>query len=210
VKGSKKIGSLVDVDLKFSLPLAGTLLVLGIGLGVVFIFFENYRPQFIFIASVIGGLSALYMGYYSAIALRIKIQHDKMQRSFEFTHMLNDIDWARTRCSIIKIKNDYKTESPTALHDKIVADEELHTAIISLLGWLEDVSIAIQHQYVDELILNESIFYIVKDAYENLYPYIQARREKCNHTTLYTEFGKLHHAWREKKSLVTGKALVIE
>jgi hypothetical protein len=207
VKGSRKIGSLVDVNLRMSVFVA--LVALGICLCVVYFFWPDYRPQLIFMATLIGGLSTLYMGYNIAADLKIKIQYDKMQRSFEFTHMLNDIEWAKTRCSIIKIKNAYKDESRNALHDKIVADEELHTAIISLLGWLEDVSISIQYQYVDESILYESVFYIVKDAYENLNSYIQARRERCNHATLYIQFEKLHYAWNGKKSLVTGKDLMI-
>ncbi len=64
------------------------------------------------------------------------------------------------------------------------------------MGFLEDASIAVQEDYVDEIVLYKSLANIVSRNWSDLRGYIEQYRQKSGDQTLWIEFEKLHNSWK--------------
>lgn len=193
----------------FNLKIKGTVVTVLFGIGaalcVLFIKYSTIRTELTFVAAIIGGLSIVYSGYYVGLTLRENIRRDKLHRSFEFTQKLNSIDRARIRGFINEQMSHKEHIVPAKFHDAVVSDPELHTAVKALLGLFEDASLAVQHQYVDELVLYKSLAFVVPWASQTFAPFIAEERRDCERQSLFCELDKLADAWKMGKSLLTNE-----
>ena len=146
----------------------------------------------------------LYTAYYASETLKTQIDRDKVAKAFEFTGHLDDIDIVRIRV-FVEHNIDHKHLTQDQVYDLIIKDREVLTAIIKLLGLLEDVSIAAQYGYIDETVAHESLVYIVNWAYNKLGVYISERRRITEDKTLYMTLEKLANSWKNKKSIHGGE-----
>lgn len=110
----------------------------------------------------------------------------------------------------MKKKLEDRTEiSQDDLYNRILGDDELLGAITALLGWFEDISIAVQEHHADEKILYKSLSFLIPWANKNLAGYIEAERDRENGTAFYCEMRKLVDSWEDGRYLSTGEKVEI-
>jgi hypothetical protein len=174
---------------------------------LLYFLFPAIQEELKFVIAVVGGASVICAAYYTGVALHRRIYYEKKQRSFEILRDLNVIENIRIR-NLIDRQVDYKSKSSPELYNEILGKDELYCAVNTLLSLLEDISIAIQDEYVDEEVLFLSLQRIVPWAYEGLKFFIDAERERYKSTVMFIELEKLAHAWSKSKSLRTGKCFI--
>jgi len=179
------------------------LAILALIVIVLHICYPKIQKELEFTMAVTGGAAVVYAAYYAAKAFHQNAIQQKLHRSFQAITPLNNIDQASIRILVEKeIKP--KNISPEQLYEKITSDHNLLTAVTTLLGLFEDISIGIQKGYYDEETLFLSISFIVPWYFEGLRPYIdEERKNYCS--DLFSEGEKLSIAWKANKSMVTGK-----
>jgi hypothetical protein len=193
-------GVLGRISIKFTI--AVVLAVLAIVVILVHVFVAKAREELQFALVVVGGTAAVYAGYYTANTVQQNAKLQKRRSSFEALAPMNNIDMASIRILVEKEIRP-KNISPKELYQKITTDRELLTAISSLLGLFEDISIGIQQDYFDEDILFYSISFLVPCYFDGLRPYIDEERKRDPH--FFCEVEKLAVAWKAGKSMMTGK-----
>lgn len=201
---NREPGSLIN--LRINIGIATILLILGGGLCWLYVENTAMRAELTFISAVIGGLAVVYSGYYMGLTLRENIRRDKLNRSFVFTEKLNSIDRASIRVFIEKELHSGEI-APADFHNKVISDHKLHPAVKSLLGLFEDISVAVQYDYVDEEAIYQSLAFLIPFTYQTFLPFIQEERRRFERPSLFCELEKLAGAWKLGKSLVTGKEL---
>jgi hypothetical protein len=165
-------------------------------------FFPSIREELVFSVGVIGGASAIYLGFYTSKSLRVNVERQKQQNAFE---LLRDLYRVDTAAMILLIRDNFGKGVSAVDHcNKIEADKELHNSVLTVLGVFEDTSLAIQVDMACEKILYLSLGFLVPWMFENMKPFIDYRRDKDKDPTLYIEIEKLTKAWKEKKSIKDG------
>jgi hypothetical protein len=81
--------------------------------------FAQYRDEIKFVSTIIGGAAAIYSAYYVGAALRMKIDRDKQQASFDILSKVNSPEFV----SVVNfIKNNVESH-------ETISETELYTAI---------------------------------------------------------------------------------
>jgi hypothetical protein len=201
----KKIGVIREFNVNISV--AFCLLAIAIIIYILFVTFMPYREELKFLTTLIGGVTILYTAYYAAMTLRINIARDKQRVSVEICQRFTNISMTELR---LFIENEIKQIAHLELYNRIRSDIDLLAKVSVILGFFEDMSISIQEEYADELILKKSLNFTSCWIFENLNQYIIDVRKRMNRETLYIEYEKLFNAWKHDKSLLTGKELSIK
>ena len=199
----RKPGILLKV--KFNFTLFALMLLIGAILVFCFFIFEQLREQLTFISAIVGGLAAIYAGYYVAVNMKISIERNKVHRGFEIIHRLDCSDAVRFRWSIEKGDIDPERDAPKEIYNKINKDMKLQIAVTSILSMFENLSIAIQRGYADEVTVYLSTCVQVPYYSEKLASYIGYIRGKYDNNTICIEFEKLNRSWKSKKYLSSNK-----
>jgi hypothetical protein len=202
---NKKIGVLREY--KIEVRDAFLLIIIVLFLFTLYLIFPNYRSELTYLSSLMGGAAIIYTAYYAYMTLKLTILHNKQYRSFELLNTIASKDITRVRLFIMEEISDIK---PSELYEKIKGNKELFNDVTVILGLFEDLSVAIQEDFVDELILKKSLNFLVIWFYDNLDQFIEDVRKHFRRKALYCEYEKLRNAWKEDKSLLTGKNLTIE
>lgn len=176
-----------------------------LALAAAFLIKPTLREEIKFAATLFGGTAAIYSAYYVGVGLRLKIEREKQQASFDLLDMLNKPEFVAVRSLLDKEVGDHRKISEDALYEKIMASRDLDAAVTTVLGILEDTAIAIQNDFVDEDILYASMSEIVKKNQTGLRGYIVKLRESSGVPLYFVELDKLAKAWREGKRLSDGK-----
>lgn len=192
-------------QISFKVTVAICLVLAVIVLFILFIILPDYRNELSFLTALLGGAAVVYAGYYAGATLKINLARDKQHRSFEILQSLNNIDMASIRVFIEKEITEEISQKD--LYDKILDTREFLSMITVILGFFEEVSIAIQEDYADEVFLYRSLGFIVPWTFYSLNSYIKEERTRLNENSLYIELEKLADAWKKKTSLITGKSL---
>lgn len=199
VKLHREPGILLKVEFNFTL--LALMLLMGAILVFCFFIFEQFRDQLTFISAVIGGLAAIWAGYYVALNIKITTERNKVHRGFEIIHRLDYLDAVRFRLFIEKGDIDPEKDAPEKIYNKINEDIDLQIAVTSILSMFENLSIAIQRGYADEVTVYLSTCVQVPYYYKKLSPYIRYIRDKYEDNTICIEFEKLARSWKSKKYL---------
>ncbi len=193
-----RFGSIsVPITLALLLSVMSALLILGHSL------LPSWKDQFTFAAAVIGGAAAVYAGYYTAATIWATTERARVTAAFEFLREFNRIGYSKIRTRLRK-EIDWTNQSPTEIHAKILGDADLLEVVTNTLSTFEDLAIAIQARYVDEEVLYYSISGTAAWVHDHLIHYIQEEKSKRG-DTFYVEFQKLVGAWKNRRSLLTGR-----
>ncbi len=203
-----QVGLLGHIRVNIPVTVAVLIVLMATALIVSHILFPSVREHLKFGATVMAGAAAIYGAYYAGKSLRESLLRGKKKNSFEMLQVLNCIDMAKIR-HLIENEISDKNISPNELYEKILAESDLLAAITTLLGLFEDMSIAIQQDYADEYILFLSLEHLVPWSYDGLIHYINECRRKHNNPRVYRELQKLANEWKENRSIVTRKPLLI-
>ncbi|MCK4543562.1 MAG: hypothetical protein KAU17_15130 [Spirochaetales bacterium] len=195
-----EIGVLGHISVKITIAIA--IAVVALIVILLHIFVPSARKELEFAIAVIGGATAIYAGYYTALSIRMHSERQKRRSSFEALAPLSNIDMAKIR-TLVEKEIKPKDISPEELYHKIMDDHNLYSAVNSLLGLFEDISIGIQKDYFDEEVLFYSLGYMVPWYFDGLRHFIDQERKADSY--LYWDTEKLATAWRSHKSLMTGK-----
>jgi len=190
---------------KFNFTLFAFMLLAGAVLVLCFIFIEQFRKELTFISAIIGGLAAIYAGYYIAQNMSITAEREKVHKAFEIIHRLDIPDFVRTRWFIEKKDIDPEKDSEVDMYEKINNDFQLQSSVTSLLSMFENLSIAIQRGYADEVTVYLSACVQVPYYFEKLSPYIKYIRSKYNDNAVCIEFEKLANSWKARRFLSSNK-----
>jgi len=203
IKLRRKPGILLKVEFNFTL--LALMLLTGAILVFCFFVFKQFREELTFISAIVGGLATIYAGYYVAVNVKIKIERDKVHRSFEIIHRLDVPGAVKVRWFIEKGGIDHEKDAPVDIYNKINDDFELQIAVSSILSMFENLSIAIQRGYADEVTVYLSTCVQVPYYYEKLSPYIGEIRRRYKDNTICIEFEKLARSWKSKRFLSSNK-----
>ncbi len=198
-------GVLASLKLHINITIA---VVLGLAsLVIIFLhwYFPPIRDELVFAVGVVGGASAIYLGFYTSKSLRVNVERQKQQNAFE---LLRDLYRVDTAAMILLIRDNFgKNVSEIDHCKKIEADKELHNSVLTVLGVFEDTSLAIQVDMACERILYLSLGFLVPWMFDNMEPFIKYRRDRDKDPSLYIEIEKLTKAWKDKKSIKDGSML---
>ncbi|MEM6995781.1 MAG: DUF4760 domain-containing protein, partial [Myxococcota bacterium] len=136
-----------------------------------------------------------------------QLRSDKLKRTFEVLHYLEDHDRVDRRVELLNAFWDSDKKEP-----KIKANElrslkqklehnahELQICLGKTLGSLEDLSLAVRLKYVDEKLVYASMKSIVLKLHAVFYAWINERQQRD--PDLYCEFKALAEAWKQGNSL---------
>ncbi|GEM_PF-2539088 len=158
-----------------------------------------------FIASVIGGVSGVFATYFAGYSFYLNIIQNKRVESFKFLGTFNQPEFIQLP-AILELKPKSPPEQAEPEFYKLVnGNKDYFNSVKTVLGSLEDLSIAIQMDYVDELVLYRSLSSIVISTWNALSGYIAIHRKKWDDNDLYIEFEALYKAWKDRNSLLDGK-----
>jgi hypothetical protein len=201
----KRVGEILRINV--SIPLW-----VGLTLGVVallgtYLFKPDYRDHIKFAAALLGGAAAIYSAYYIGAALHLQVNRQRQQGSFDVLSLLNRPEFAKVRNFVETEVDGHAALSATQLYEKVAGNKELDDAVTIVLGILEDASIAIQYDFIDENILCDSLDYIVKRSFHALRGYIEQLRRQRNEPLYFVELAKLCTSWDSGRRLADGKPL---
>ena len=195
------------IELKLNFTVLTLVFLIGVILVCCFFFFRQYRDELTFVSAIIGGLAAIYAGYYVALTFKTTTEREKVHRSFEIMHRLDIPDFVKVRTFLDKGGIDHKKDAPEQMFKKIYEDKDLRVAVLSLLSMFENLSIAIQRGYADEITLYLSTCVQIPYYYEKLAPFIEEIRRKYNDNTVCIEYEKLARSWKNQKFIATNKTI---
>lgn len=186
--------------------------VLSIGAIVFLLLYftaPQYREHLKFVGILLASMAAIYSAYYVGATLRVRIDQDKLARSFHSLEQLNLPHVVAGRKRIEKLVEECAQLGPADLYDKIYADKRLLRDITAFLGSLEDIAIAISQGYVDEKVMYRSLCYIVTWNLDRMRSYIDEERKRSGDDRLFCEIECLARTWKERKLLTTGRIVPI-
>ena len=201
-----KMGEIAEFKVKITIILC--IIFVSMPLLLFFIFSPDSREVVSYFTALIGGAAIVYSAFYAGKTLKTNQSQMKLQRSYEISLCLNDMDTMKMRLFIAEEVN-VKDFSPKEIYERIKKDRDLESKIRVLLNLFEVISISIQYEYADEGFLYKFYGFILPYTYKGLRPYIEEFREVSNDKLICVEFEKLAKAWEEGKSILTGKVLPI-
>jgi len=191
----------VSVPLWFIL-IAGVLVFL-----ISYLYSPAYREQIKFAAALFGAAAAIYSAYYVGAALRLQVSRNRQKASFEIIGLLNRPEFVEVRNFLEHGVEGHEKLSAEDLFSKIDKDEKLDNAVTVVAGILEDMSIAIQVDYVEEDILYTSLVSIVHRNWSGLRGWLEQLRQKRCDPVIGIELQKLAASWESGRRLSDGKKL---
>jgi hypothetical protein len=200
-------GSLKSLRINFNVNITIAVVLFVFSSLIIFLHwnYPQVRDELVFAVGVVGGASAIYLGFYTSKSLSVNVERQKQQNAFE---LLRDLYRVDTAAIIILIRKNFGAHVSAIDHcQKIENDKELHKSVLTLLGVFEDTSLAIQSDMACEKILYLSLGFLVPWIYENMKPFIEYRRDKDKDKTIYLEIEKLAESWKQKKSIKDGSML---
>lgn len=175
---------------------------------IILIFLHVLVPkiggELTFAVVVITAAGIIYGGYYAALSVRNAKKQTKKRDSFQVLQNIHSPHLTRIRRFIEFELKDNDKMTREELHKKVLDERALLTAVNAILGLWEDISIGIQFGCLDEDILFYSLSWIIPWHFQILRPYIEEERERDD-PYMYIEMEKLAEAWRNHRSLITGK-----
>lgn len=195
------------IEFKFNFTILALIFLVGTILVFCFIFFKQFREELTYVSAILGGLAAIYAGYYVAVTFKTTAEREKVHRSFEIMHRLDYPDFVRVRTFLDKGDIDHEKDSPEKMFEKIYENFDLRVAVLSILSMFENLSIAIQRGYADEITLYLSTCVQVPYYYEKLSPFIAEIRRKYGDNAVCIEFEKLARSWKDQKFIASNKTI---
>jgi hypothetical protein len=201
----KKVGELLRLNVR--IPLWFVLTVGVVSVFVAYFCAAAYRDQIKFTAALLAAAAAIYSAYYVGAALRMQVSRDRQKASFEILSLLNRPEFVDVRNFLEKEVEGHDSISAEALYTKIENNEKLDNAVTVVIGILEDMAVALQHDYVDEDILHESLVAIVRRNWSGLRGWVEQIRKKRNEPEIAIELQKLAASWDSGRRLSDGRKL---
>ncbi len=177
-----------------------------IGVILFHIFYEPARAELLFAVQVVSYSMAVFAGYYAAVTYRMNVEHNRKQGSFAALEPLGTAEIVKTRVFIEKNVATTKV-SQDRIVAKVRGDQSLYADVNTLLGFFEDISIGIQNDYYDEAVLYSSLSFMVPTYYGWLQHFVESERMAAKDVSLWNQVEKLSVAWKDKKSLLSGKPM---
>ena len=195
------------IEIRFDVPLAGSLAVVGIGIVLLFAFLpDDKRRVLTFATAVAGGLAAIYSAFYIGQALKVQTERDKLTRSVEIMSRLDGPQITAVRRFVLKTV-DAGRMAPEEMYDAIEADDKLWNSVRMVFNQMESLSLCVQTGYADEEFLYKELAHMVPYYRGKLQPFIEGIREKYKDNTFYRELEKLADSWKAKRFLYSGKKI---
>lgn len=190
-----------------------TALLLGLFIILIIIYFvfPDSHDAIKFISTLTVGAAVICSACYVGESLRLQVRHNMRKASFELLNMINTKELVKDRSFIEERIMQCEAMTDQALYDKINNDKELDTAVISVTGIFEDMSILIQAGFMDESILYKSMRSIVLRNWKGLEGWIKHTRERrkkespLKEESTLIEFQKLTTSWDMGKRLIDGQ-----
>ena len=196
-----KVGVVKEINIQITI--AVLLAVLSVAAILGFISWPSIRDELVFAAAITGGAAAIYSAYYIGATLRLSIIKEKQKMSYAILDHFNRVDINIIRSTIDSLSSQQLSQKD--VYERIVADHELHSSVRLLLGLIEDMSIAIRKDVVDEEILYISLSFVVPWTFSHLSSYIKEFRERYRVPSIYIETQRLAEAWNTGRSLIDGR-----
>jgi len=205
VMPKKNIGEFLRVNVIISLwpVLVITVLVFLIS----YLYASAYRDEIKFVVILFGGAAAIYSAYYVGAALHMQVSRDRQKASFDILDLLNRPEFIDVRIFLEKECEGNTKLSVEELFKKIEQQKELTNAVHIVMGILEDMSIAIQYEYVDEDILYLSLEALVRRNWFGLRGWVEQLRAEKNDSKLWIEIQKLADSWASGIRLSDGRKI---
>lgn len=201
---SKPIGEIFNFSIR--VRILGLLVLGAIVLITIYFCLPSLQEHLKYVAAILGGAAAIYSAYYVGDALRLQVVHRRQAASFEILALLNRPEFAEVRNFVGSELEGHEEVPETKLYEMIISNSDLDNSVTIVLGILEDMSIAIQCDFVDEDILYKSLVCIVKRNFDALQGYIHQLRKRRNDPVYFVELAKLYNSWDSKRRLSDGKA----
>ncbi|MBT9168451.1 MAG: hypothetical protein DDT19_01796 [Syntrophomonadaceae bacterium] len=196
-------------EVKINIFITVFLIAASVALILSFIYFKDDKDAqaaIAFSVSIIVGIAVIYTAFYIGQSMKINLRRDMLKQSIEVINRVEGMEISKVRSFIRdELSSGKISQTPEEVYKMITADKDLCDAVITVLGYFEDISILIQKGYVEEELLYMSFCPTVPFYYKALEPYINKVREQRNDPSIYIEFTKLSTSWSSKKYLYSNK-----
>ncbi len=178
--------------------------------GIVLVAFlsvpEAFHKNFEFAINLAIAAGTAYSAVYIALTLRVGIRREQMSKAFDFAFLLAQPDFMAVRQVIMVKVPNANDEGLKKITQAIEDDPEIRKSVRIVLMAFENLALAIRHEYVNELVVFESLESVVTEYWERLAGYVTIRRNTPpTDPDFYRRFQQLAEAWKNKKSYKTGR-----
>lgn len=143
--------------------------------------------------------AAITSASYIGRGLRLNAQSEKETRTLAFPSRWNHSSNSNIKSSVRKflkeLENVPEKERKEKIESTFDADGELKTHITDALNFLEEMSVCVEMEIVDEALLRDFFLSIVIKYYDIMKPWIDSRRGINNR--IYKSLTNLYNRWRK-------------
>ncbi len=158
------------------------------------LFSLNCFKDFVQIIGISGSIIGIWL---VGVSLHLQFTQNKLQNTFNFIREYDKIAISKEERKLLHnniiLSEDY-------IKTKIDLDEELQLNLSNRFNYFEDLSIAIQHKYIDEHIAAQSLQHIVITNFNVFHHWVTREKQST-----YVDSKLLFEKWKDKKSILTGK-----
>jgi len=193
---------------KVSLKVGVFIFVLLIGIAASWIYIEipSIRQELVHATSLIVALSGVYSAFYIGEGLRQKLKGDKIYNTYRFLEELDDMELIKIRTKLEK-EFDHSNTTPADMYEKIVNNEDTHSAVKKLLNLFESISSGVQFGLFDEKVVHRELCGLLPHIVNVFSPYIFGHRQKLGSDVIYHDVEKLAGSWKSNKYLSSGESI---
>ena len=180
-------------------------------IAIDFFFISKGINEFLKDCMYILGIFATISGvWFVAIGLNIQYSQNKLQNTFSLIREYDKIKQNIHKDDPINLQK-YNKVLDESVYNNLIDKYSLYNSIKERFNYFEDLSIAIQYEYIEEEIAFNSLKGIVIRHYnlyfvEQTYKYMNLKDSEFS----YLNAKLLYNSWKDSKSLITKKDILIE
>ncbi|MDA2924637.1 DUF4760 domain-containing protein [Acidobacteria bacterium AH-259-L09] len=190
------------VEIRFPVNYSVALGIAVVILTLAYWYFDYSKTvQFLAIAAGVaaGILSAIYVGrgLASAAAQRqAEVEARRVAGAFDFARRWNDPRLEEIRKTYGFARRSAKGKAPDQIDQILEKQVDLKEAVLAVLNFFEEMSIAVSTKTADEETLKRFFKTMVLICYNTLSPWITDRRRRLNRPRIWQDFEKLFDRWK--------------
>jgi hypothetical protein len=163
----------------------------------------EWREELRFVVITLATAGGVASAYYVGRGLRATADSNRITRSFSYPARWGDPSWAPARRIVgrvlIECRGKPEPERLRIMKDAIETDSALEVETISVLNFLEELSLAVNLGLADEEVIYRYYRGTVVRTFDLLAPWIREHRDKREAPRRWLELEKLYEAWRGRE-----------
>lgn len=188
-------------NIKFTVSLTAGLisLIFAVGFILAFVFGKVDRDLLRFVVSTTATAAAITSAFYVGENIRRTFTSKKTDRSLQYISVWTSSSFASVRKSVRQVRDAIQEEPDQNRHAEVIKlllnkNHDLEEDIITIMNFLEEISLSIQTGLVDEVIL-EDYFKVIVRRFCSVFSLWIAEQRRQRGNELYRCLTRLNEKW---------------